>query len=397
MTSQTSPPPQRTTQECTLCGKCLEVCPLFGTTGREALAPRAKHFLARMADDPGQELPEREARKLAGACLGCDRCRQACPFKLCAADAVARLKARSPGFQGWLWGQWVAHAGVLWPVMATMAKRLPAFSSGAAGEALKGLRAMDQGQAPEPWLKPLRFEACGIGRKAVLFPGCAASHVMPRWSSTARGLLTGLGFEAAPDPGFACCGKTLGGAGLAAAQAAMQARNVQAWRAAGRPEVAVFCATCLEALRGYASLDLGWEPGEARRWREGILPLATLAGRAEYAVLPQAPERAIYHAPCHGAGGGEPEFLRAALGRRLDAPTAANLCCGFGGALKLSAPALSAQVARRCLDFYGPRPGDRIVTGCSGCVLQLRANAPEGILAGHWLDAIDAAALPGPD
>jgi len=291
----------------------------------------------------------------------------------------------------------VARAGVLWPLMATVARVLPHVSGGALGEALKGLRAMDQGQTPEPWLAPLRFEACGIGRKAVLFPGCAASHVTPRWSAAARGLLGGLGFETLPDPGFVCCGKTLGGAGLLEAQAAMRGRNVRAWRDAGRPEVAVFCATCLEALRDYAGQDLGWTPGEADRWLQRLLPLAALAGRGEYALLPQAPERVIYHAPCHGAGGGELEFLRGALGDRLEAPGREDLCCGFGGALKLAAPELSAQVARRCLDFYAPRPGDRLVTGCSGCVLQLRAHAPEGVLTGHWLDAIDMAAAPPPD
>ncbi|HLP43106.1 MAG TPA: (Fe-S)-binding protein, partial [Fibrobacteria bacterium] len=66
-------------------------------------------------------------------------------------------------------------------------------------------------------------------------------------------------------------------------------------------------------------------------------------------------------------------------------------CCGFGGSLKLSAPELSDQVARSCMEFYGPRPGEQILTGCSGCVIQLRANAPQGVGVGHWLEIIDTA------
>ncbi|GFK93460.1 hypothetical protein NNJEOMEG_01293 [Fundidesulfovibrio magnetotacticus] len=304
------------------------------------------------------------------------------------------MKATSPGFEGWLWGRWVAGAGVLWPVMATVAGLLPSYKSGALGAALGDLRAMGGGPGFEPWLCPVRFNACGNDRKAVVFAGCAARHVSPGWSAKAAALLTGLGYAVSGDPGFACCGKTLAGAGLLEARGAMMRRNVSEWRAAGRPLVAVFCATCLEALRGYANEDLGWEPGEARLWSEGIEPLARLASRVEFAETGQVPGRIIHHAPCHGADG-ERELLRAATGGRAEG-TGQGPCCGFGGALKLSAPGLSAQVARQCLDFYGPRPGDRILTGCSGCVFQLRSHAPEGVLAGHWLDAVDAASLRGP-
>lgn len=377
-------------RSCIFCGKCLESCPLFAATGREELSPRAKHFLAKAMRDKAPELSEKVALELAGKCLGCGKCEKACPFGLCVPDLLSGLKAEHPGFESKLWGMWMGKAGVLWPVLVTLSRFAPRLGFKTYDTLLGDLKAMDPGARPAPWLRPTAFEACGMGRKAVVFPGCVASHAQRHWTEAAERLLGGLGFTVLPAPGFACCGCTLGHAGLKDAQQAMRLANVQAWREAGQPLLMSFCATCRCGLRAYASSDLGWRPGETALWLEGLAPLASLAARVRYEVLPQAPARVHYHTPCHGAGGGqEPAFLRAAAGDRLVERTARNLCCGFGGSLKLSAPELSSRVAARCIDFYGPGPGEQILTGCSGCVIQLRSNAPQGVSVGHWLEIID--------
>jgi len=386
--------PKAKPSPCILCGKCLEVCPLFAATGREELSPKAKFFLAQqLAAQAGQvspELAEKAVVELAGKCLSCGKCEKACPMKLCAPDLLSGLKAANPNLESRLWRTWVEKAGVLWPLMVTLTRFAPRFTRNYAS--ISGLAAMDQRARLEPWLKPVRFDTCGMQRKAVLFPGCVGSHVQPHWTATASGLLSGLGFTVPPQPDFACCGCTLGHAGLMDAQRGMQLHNIQAWRDAGRPELMSFCATCRCGLRAYAARDLGWQPGEQDLWLAGLVPFSTLAARVEYEFLPGAPERVHYHAPCHGAGGGQDlVFLKCVLGDRLVAKTRKNLCCGFGGSLKLSAPELSNQVGRSCMEFYGPRPGEQILTGCSGCVIQLRANAPQGVGVGHWLEIIDMA------
>ena len=376
--------------KCVLCGKCLEVCPLFAATGREELSPKAKFFLAQAMAGNDPEISEKAALELAGKCLSCGKCEKACPLSLCVPELLSNLRAAHLGIESKLWLAWVEKARVLWPVMTTLSRFAPRFASGKLGGLVSGLKAMDTRTRLTPWLKPVRFDACGKGRLAVLFPGCVAAHVQPHWTASAGRLLAGLGFTVLPQPDFACCGCTLGHAGLKEAQREMQLQNVRAWRQAGRPELVSFCATCRCGLRGYASRDLGWEPGERDRWLGGLAPFSELAGRVTYEVSPDAPARVHYHSPCHGAGGGQDlEFLKNVLGGRLLARTKKNLCCGFGGALKLSAPELSDTVAKRCLDFYGPKPGEQILTGCSGCVIQLRANAPAGVGVGHWLEIIE--------
>ena len=377
--------------KCVLCGRCLEVCPLFNATGREELSPKAKFFLAQSLLDQSPDLAAKAALELAGKCLSCGKCEKACPLSLCVPDLLSNLRAVSPGLEARLWHTWVSGAGVIWPLMVTMSRLSPRFAlPGRLGGLISGLRAMDHRSALTPWLKPVAFEACGQGRKAVIFPGCVAAHVQTAWTRTATGLLSGLGFAVLPQPDFACCGCTLGHAGLKAAQREMQLKNVAGWRQAGRPLLLTFCATCRCGLRGYASRDLGWGSGEQELWLEALPSFAELALAVTFEPGQGAPAKVHYHRPCHGAGANkDQEFLAKALGERLSARTKKDLCCGFGGALKLSAPELSDQVAKGCLEFYNPAPGEQILTGCSGCVIQLRANAPAGVGVGHWLEVID--------
>ncbi len=375
---------------CVFCGRCLEACPLFAATGREELAPRSKFALAQALED--QDVDRKAALALSMQCLGCGRCEKVCPSKLCAPSLVSEQRAANPNLLQTLWKLWVSRAGVLWPMMTTLSRFAPEFSYGKLAPMLGGLKAMDVRRRVEPWLAPTAFHPCGDGRKAVLFPGCVASHVQPHWTSTAKHLLAGLGFDLPRQPDFTCCACTLGTAGLKDQQRAMRLHNVQAWRDAHRPQVVVFCATCRCGLRAYADADLGWQPGERDAWLRAVTPLAPLAARIDFAPDPDAPRRGHYHTPCHGAGGGHDlEMLQAALGPRLSARTRKNLCCGFGGSLKLSAPDLSAMVGRRCMEFYAPDPGDQLLTGCSGCVIQLRASAPPQVEVGHWLEVIRTA------
>ena len=374
--------------ECILCGRCLPVCPLFAATGREEFSPRAKFFLARAVAEGRADLTARAAEILATVCLSCGKCESACPLGLCGPDLVAELRAAHPGFAGFLWKLWIERAGLMWPLARTLAKLLPGnVPIDAVSRAKDALDALGCGRAPEPWLFPETFDQRNAGRKAVLFAGCVAEHANPRWKENAKRLLAGLGLEVLPDPGFTCCGCTLGHAGAPDAQAAMQQQNIEAWRRAGRPLMVVFCATCRCGLRAYARKDLGLTMSELDPWRENLVSLSELLGNTRFRVGAAAPAAVRYHRPCHGAGGNQDlGMLRQIMGERLIFREEETPCCGFGGLTKLTSPELSEAVATRALAIYAPAPGDQIVSGCSGCVTQLRAAAPKDVAVGHWLE-----------
>lgn len=397
-------------KQCILCGRCLQVCPLFKATGREELSPRGKFFLARTVSeqmaggasgrgDKGLALSPGTAADLAGLCLSCGRCEKVCPQGMCAPHLVGELRAAYPGWENWLWKQWIGHAGALWPAAGTAARLLPGGKS-RFGQMVRKLKGM-LGTSVRPWLAVERFDACGQGRKAVLFPGCVGTHARSDWTDKSLALLGGVGFEVPEMPGWGCCGSTLGHAGLPDAERALQLANLAAWRAAGRPLVAVFCATCLCGLRAYADAlplgDQGWENAmEREQWKDGIRTLAGLLGETSFRAQGQAPPGVMFHMPCHGGGPGGAGRDLALVGRALgDAGQGGllrtgkgNECCGMGGVLQLGAPGLSSRVAANCWDAYGAQPGEVMLTACSGCVTQLAATAPDGVAAGHWLDML---------
>ncbi|MBF0481158.1 MAG: (Fe-S)-binding protein [Desulfovibrionaceae bacterium] len=377
--------------DCVLCGKCLTVCPLFHSTKREELSPKAKFHLLRALGEDGAALREKPAVRLAGLCLSCGKCEKACPRGLCVPDLLGRARARHPGWRAFVWKHWVARAGLLWPMAASLSRALPApLFPGALGAMMGSLAALDGKNVLTPWLRVVSLEKRGAGEKVAVFPGCTAAHAHKDWLAKAMRLLAGMGFDPVV-PDFACCGCTLGHAGLQGEQKRMRLANVAAWRAAGRPKLVAFCATCRCGLKSYAGADLGWRAGEQDAWAMAQTALSGLMEGARFEVLDNAPRSVVYHKPCHGSGdGGDLRMLRQAAGERLIYKEGQSLCCGFGGLLQLGAPELSQRVAGSALAFYAVKPGDQIVTGCSGCTVQFKANVPEGVGAGHWLEIVSA-------
>jgi len=245
-------------------------------------------------------------------------------------------------------------------------------------------------------------------RPAALFDGCVGSGPRKAWGHTARFLLRGLGAEHV-EADFSCCGSTLGVAGLPDEQLTARRANVDAWRKAGRPLVVTYCATCRKGLADYAApgagADIFADHEEEALWAAAVTPLSALLSGAAAKAGRGAPAIVGWHRPCHAVIPGNPQdadfrLLASLLGVRLRTPAQAN-CCGFGGIMQLGAPELSAQVGQACwngldqaLGFSAAPEVVRacVLTGCSGCVMQLAATAPtvagKTAQVGHWLEII---------
>lgn len=436
---------------CLLCGQCTAVCPAFLTTGQEELSPRAKHLVfAALRDEPGR-LGLKPARELADRCLSCGRCAAICPQGLSVPHALAALRAKHPNWQQWLWKQWIEHGRLLWPALAQMTRVVPgAVVPEGVQHMLRSAAAMLPPPPPAPWIVADRATSDSLRdgpdasldatrAPAMLFSGCTARRIRPRWKDTARALLRWLGHPApaqGDEESFTCCGSTLEHAGIPDAAASTRARNLDAWRAAGRPLLVTFCATCHHGLSEYPGhADLDWQDGEREVWAAALRPLSTLWGDAAFRVTADAPAQPVagapapvrYHQPCHRKGT-DPDavWLRSLLGDRMRAPGGVN-CCGMGGVLQLAAPDLSRTVASSCWNALLPEraaasdttpaapsasasgsdttsatasgtiaatpdasqaPDITVLTGCSGCTLQLAATAPAGVRVLHWLDVV---------
>jgi len=394
--------------DCVLCGCCLPGCPLLAATGREELSPRAKALLAGPSKWNAAELREQDVAALTGLCLACGRCEKLCPQGVKVPQLMAAMRAGHPDFKQWLWKQWITRLGPFWGLAARGAALTPeAFTPAQFSLALKGLKGLRPGKGLAPWLTitdlPGReFAAKYAGRTVAVFDGCVGKGPRAAWGETARHLLRALGAQLA-EAKFSCCGSTLGVAGLPKEQAEARRENINAWRAAGRPLLTTYCATCRKGLADYAAqgAELFADEAEAALWRDSVTPLAALLSGARGKIARGAPSIVGYHRPCH-ADAQDADFLllRGLLGARLRTPAKGG-CCGFGGILQLGAPELSATVGRTCWDALDGALGFSaapevapayVLTGCSGCVMQLAAtapaNVPGGARVGHWLEIV---------
>jgi len=399
--------------DCVLCGCCLEGCPLLAATGREELSPRAKALLAGPSkwDAAGEEgLPEDAVARLTGLCLACGRCEKLCPQGVKVPALMAAMRAGHPDFRQWLWKQWITRLGPFWSLAARGAALTPeAFVPASLSLALKGLKGLRPGKGLAPWLGITKYPAVAFaakysGRAVTLFDGCVGKGPRAAWGETARHLLRGLmaGSGAAfVETSFSCCGSTLGVAGLPEAQADVRRENIAAWREAGRPLLVTYCATCRKGLEDYAAAgaDSGLfrDEAEEAQWRGAVTPLASLLLGAAAKAGRGAPAIVGYHRPCHAdAADADFKLLSGLLGARLRTPAKGG-CCGFGGILQLGAPELSTKVGQGCwanLDGalgFSAAPEVTpayVLTGCSGCVMQLSSTAPKGAKVGHWLEIV---------
>ena len=389
---------------CIQCGKCLEVCPLLRATGREELGPRAKALLAELADavERGEsDISVKNVAELAGLCLGCHRCEAVCSQGVRPAAAVARLRAGHPGWRNWLWKRWM-ETPRMWRLAGGAAHLVPGGEAQGAGptgsDRLRRAATLLRGLGESPRITP--FLAVGeIDKKlqkeqVVVFHGCVSSYVARNRRQAAENLLRAAGAQLA-DAGFQCCGAPLATAGCVAEAAALRAGNVAAWRAAGRPRIALYCASCRHGLAAYADVENGGlfaDEAERCKWLDSLTPISALLMDARFVVLENAPAGVAYHRPCHAAA---PDTDAALLARILGGrfrELSKDACCGFGGVLQLGAPELAARVAEDL--WTGARtsarlmPGDAVLTGCSACAVQLAATAPGGVAAAHWLDAL---------
>ena len=236
--------------------------------------------------------------------------------------------------------------------------------------------------AIKPWLilTPTQKKP---GTPVVLFSGCTAVNARPRWIAKARELLATWGYQVLDSSGFTCCGGTLHHAGRYKAQDEVRQKNIQVWRDLGRPLVASFCASCKHSLDEYAAV---LPEDEAAQWKEKCRGLSALLEQPRLHATADAPTAVAYHQPCHW-GTADPDLPLLQQGLP-ELKKGAGLCCGMGGILKMSNPDLSMDMARKCLEGFAPE-ARHVITGCSGCVMQLSSVATaKNKEVRHWLDIV---------
>jgi len=384
MKQDDSKKPQRF-KECILCGRCLEVCPLFDATGYEELSPRAKAFLVQSFLKHESGFTFEAIRRFSSLCLQCERCVSVCPQGIDLPGILAEVKALSLDWHSWVWGKLIKALPWMYPVLGQWSETIP----GMVPEIIrKHIDLFKRCVQIHPWIRIDWEQAPKFDIKAVVFPGCISRCGKRLWETKAESLLQKLGLRLHPRVEWMCCGFTLGMAGLKKEQDKVCHYNLNRWREEGRPSVIIFCETCFYFLQKYIDYDLDWEQGEREEWQQSLIPLSFFLQQLHLTFTEQRPSQGlVLHQSCHSHNNLWEWLLKSK--DQLDFPVKSyDACCGLGGSMQLECFEYTRLVGWRFWNYL-EHECSQLLSGCSGCVIQLSRYRPEHVSVGHWLEILD--------
>jgi len=340
----------RQLDDCTFCPKmCRHACPVSTASGRETHIPQVK--MDRMNQlRLGRGAWSAEATDPLWACTGCRHCTMYCDH------------GNEPG-------------------LVLLAGRAEAVARGAGHPAMaqygERFRAREQRLAAQ---RAALFETrLATEGELGYWPGCDAIDKGAADIAAALAVFdrTGLEHIRVVDAPQACAGYPLLAAGH---------RDLFRWHAGrvaaalrGFRKVAINCSACLYAMRAqYAA--------EGIHLRTELVSVADLlAPAAANLACPVHRRTVYYHDPCyHARYSGVMEAPRHALAqlaevREFGWNRTDTECCGGGGLLPKTMPAVADQMARRRLAEVQATGGGMVVTSCATCTFMLKRNAPPSV------------------
>jgi heterodisulfide reductase subunit D len=187
-----------------------------------------------------------------------------------------------------------------------------------------------------------------------------------------------------------CCGYPLIAAGMMEEADALRGHNTAVVRAMGARLVVFNCPSC--ALT-WQELYAGELPGVQLQHATELLADLIEAGRL---ALGEHLLTVTYHDPCDLGRNSQVyeaprQVLAAIRGLRLVEAAesrAQGLCCGGGGDLEMTDPALAADVAVTALDTLAAPGVQAVTTACPQCVRMFQSAAKDGGKAVEVLDVV---------
>ncbi len=366
-------------QACARCGACLPVCPVYRVVGRESLAARGKLHLL------GTEFaasPSIRFQDIFANCLLCGGCEAVCSRHLPLTQIISQARSRLPR----LFGHHPLRKQLATGVLAHQ-RFLDCLTR--AGLSLKRLHRLPlasgmrlrlglledkmPAERSTAWVVPRRGDG-----EIHYFRGCLATHLQPSIAAATCRLVDAIsGGQVPPALDASCCGLAAWSMGNLE-QARMLARhNIRIFADSTGP-ILTSCSSCSSHLRRYPDLFAGDGSWQARA--------ATFAKRVcEFNAffLPRLRRmtlfsptrlRLFYHDPCHlkhqHSGVHSPRQLLGLVGNtELLNQDQVALCCGQGGLFHLGYPKEASEITARAARLI-PKNVDRLVTTCSGCLLQ---------------------------
>ncbi|MFP4476927.1 MAG: (Fe-S)-binding protein [Desulfatibacillaceae bacterium] len=396
----------RRERACVKCGQCMSVCPVFKATHDEADVARGKLAVLDLARGKPDATWVGTVENTLSRCLQCGACEHHCANRVRAPEAIRAgrrelFRHKGHGALRRVQLDLLTGEGPFPGILRRGGSLLEGLFAGKpdpkSGLYLRFPLSYFTGRKTAPGFHhpPFTDRVAGAGRASargssvVYFAGCGANHLHPGIGDSLLALCEACDIPVAVPRNQGCCGMPHWSSGDVETARELARRNMKAL--AGDDRVVATCASCAHCLRSYPEM---FEPGTADRARA-----EDLSGRVADAcemvgkgledredVLGRIPAggdrpRVYYHEPCHlrfgPAASTAPRELLESMEDRIELvdSTDAQGCCGHGGSFNLSHLDLSNRILDDKFRRIAHLEPDRIVSGCTGCLLQLTEGA----------------------
>jgi heterodisulfide reductase subunit D len=358
--------------QCIKCGLCLATCPVGKTLFLEKYTPRGKVQLARRYALGDLAISE-QYRDIFARCLLCGACTVTCPSGvdqkavfLAIREEIVKKKGLHPNVEVAVESLLVNH-------------NISDEDNSERGDWRDDIRDL-----PDDRYEKERAEV-------VYFVGCVASF-FPMVQSIPRNMVRILESAKVSFAVLAgeewCCGFPLIGAGAPGEIRELIEHNLEKVKALGAKEVVFSCPSCFRTWKEHYATDL--KLSHSTEFIEMLIKEGSIS-------LGELEETVTYHDPCDlGRNGGVFDapraILRAIPGLTLVEMTSnrnQSICCGGGGNLEMTDPALSGRIARNKIEEIRQTGAQTVVTACQQCVRTIKGKVRREKLDLHVVDITD--------
>ncbi len=393
--------------QCSRCGKCRSVCPVFAELRAEPYVARGKVQLYKALLNGTLEATEKY-RELISFCLLCGRCTENCPNGVETEKIVLRARSKLVDSRGLPFikrnvfqhmlknnGRLNLAAGMLY-LCQHLGLRSLVRKTGLLPGPLKNMEQLLPALAARPLRSQLPAVINPPGQvkiKVGYFTGCLSQYVFTETGKNVARILTRMGAQVVIPEQY-CCGMPAFTAGDRMNAAALARMNVAAFQDTGVEMVITDCATCGSTWRNKYPELLGEElPFRVM----DICQFLAQWGLPDTSGLPcQVPVPVTYHDPCHLARHmqvrEEPRaLLRGIPGMEFIEMREADHCCGASGSFQLEHQDLAARIGERKINNILATGARVVATGCPSCRLHLARllqGRDAGITVVHPVDLL---------
>jgi len=324
--------------QCTKCGFCQAVCPIYGSTLRPAYNARGKMLLLKEVMDGRIELGD-ELIETLFQCTTCASCAEDCPSGVKVPEIIKQVRRD------------MVHIGSCHPAFKGMNEVLQKHTN---------IYAEDE---PEDFERERNRKA-----EYVYFIGCVGAYREDEATMATLDLLDRIGLDYTLVDEV-CCSGVLEDVGYEINER-LARTNIEAILATGAKKVVTGCPYCSRTFNNTPQY------GELKEAGIEVIHISQLLKDFDFGV--RTDKRVTYHDPCdlgrHCGIYEEPrETIRRIAPNFVELPhnRVNALCCGAGGGVRGAFPKNSIAMARRRLEEVEEAGAEVLLTECNSCVHNL--------------------------